>query len=556
MRSNRLLPLFLIIISLLIFIPKANASGSPIIVGIPVAQSACGSSNAACQLTMTVIVGDVVLAGCFSGCTTGISVSDSLANTWTNVVSNIEGQVWKSAITIGGSDLLNFASPSAFSGVVAVQYSGVISIGNTNQASGTVTTPTTVQSSLSTVTNDATFEMFGFFNNGGIGCDTSTAQNGQTKSVDACVSTPSNNGEYISAWNQVITGTNNYGINISGLGGASIIYGHFLVELQGSQPQTTTIISQCYGNCGSPPITIINANATHTVNFNLSYTLFYEFQSNLQGKVNNVTVNLGKSYSNGQEVGLGWYLANCGAGQLPFTLQCAGTLQPGASISSSNPSKGKITILGSDTVVSPGTWIGIAVTGLFSGLDLNQTNVSCGTAGSGVCNNPPGMSFTRGIIPNIISDSSVCSSVASPCNISGISNTLLYAWITGSIITGSIPPPTSIGCINSDLSCFMVASACGLTPSNCFVGGGIFLFIYFMIFVIGITLTISYINREYETQVHFPPSLFFLFFLLELFMFGAIGLIPQYVVIVIFIFTGLGVAGYFGSSFAGRGKSE
>ncbi|TLX84224.1 MAG: hypothetical protein E6L04_07395 [Thaumarchaeota archaeon] len=555
MNKKFLLPLFLIITSLSIIIPNyAHASGSPTIVSSAV-QAGCGSTNAACQLAMTLIAGNVVIVSCgidSGGC---VSISDSLANTWTLQASFASGKLWSSSITIGGSDLINIASPSAFSSVVGVQYSGVVALGTPVKASGVVATPVTVQSSLTTTTNSITFEGFQFQNQGGLGCDTSTAQNGQSKITDACTNV-SGFGWYISAWSTIVTGTNNYGINVSGLGGANIVYSHFLIELQGSQPQTTTIITQCYGNCGSPPITIINTNTTHTVNFNQSYSLFYEFQSNLQGKINNVTVNLGKSYSNGQQVGLGLYLANCGAGQIPFTLQCAGTLQPGASLSSPNPSKGKFTIKGGDATVSSGTWVAIAVTGLFSGLDLNQTNASCGTTGSGICNNPPGMLFTRGTIPQLISDSSACTVSVSPCNISGISNTLLYAWITGSIIAGAIPPPTSAGCINADLSCFLVASACGLTPSNCFIGGSIIMFIYFMVFVIGIVLAISYINREYETQIHFPPSIFFLFFLVELFTFTAMGLIPQYVTIVIFILTALGVAGYFGSGFMGRSHRE
>ena len=58
-------------------------------------------------------------------------------------------------------------------------------------------------------------------------------------------------------------------------------------------------------------------------------------------------------------------------------------------------------------------------------------------------------------------------------------------------------------------------------------------------------------------EIRFPPMLFFLFFLVEIFMFTAMGLIPQYVTIVVFIFTALSLAGYFGSQFVGnRGRSD
>src|SRR5438445_6243326 len=50
-----------------------------------------------------------------------------------------------------------------------------------------------------------------------------------------------------------------------------------------AQTGTTVTVTQCYGNCGNPAITLDNTNSSHTVNFNQSITLFYEFQSNLNG---------------------------------------------------------------------------------------------------------------------------------------------------------------------------------------------------------------------------------------------------------------------------------
>src|SRR6266699_3603860 len=41
--------------------------------------------------------------------------------------------------------------------------------------------------------------------------------------------------------------------------------------------------TQCYGNCRSPRITLANTNSTHTINFNQTITLFYQFQSNING---------------------------------------------------------------------------------------------------------------------------------------------------------------------------------------------------------------------------------------------------------------------------------
>ncbi len=51
-------------------------------------------------------------------------------------------------------------------------------------------------------------------------------------------------------------------------------------------------LTQCYGNCGSPAITLANTNSTKSINFNQSITLLYVFQSNLNGVILNLTTNL------------------------------------------------------------------------------------------------------------------------------------------------------------------------------------------------------------------------------------------------------------------------
>jgi hypothetical protein len=74
---------------------------------------------------------------------------------------------------------------------------------------------------------------------------------------------------------------------------------HAVVELKGTGTGTTVTTTQCYGNCGNPAVTIANTNSTHTINFNQTITLLYEFQSNLNGFVQNYTLN---------------YAAICGSG--------------------------------------------------------------------------------------------------------------------------------------------------------------------------------------------------------------------------------------------------
>lgn len=330
---------------------------------------------------------------------------------------------------------------------------------------------------------------------------------------------------------------------------------HGAVILTGAQPTGTGSITSCYGECGIPAITLVNPNATHPVNFNQSFTLFYEFQSNLNGVLLNVTTNVAKTYNNGQQIALGVYTASCPPGTTPFTIACAGSLQPGFAISNPSVPKGRFSI-GTNIPVVSGQWIAIAFTAIYSGLDLNQTNGTCGDNTSGICASP-GMFYSKGTIPQSLSQTSACNTTNSPCNFGSMSSTGLWAWINGNVVINTPLPPPSIGCINSDLACFMIASACALTPSNCFIGGAVYLFIYFTIFVAGISICISWVNSSYEVELHFPPAVFFLFFLVELFMFTAMGLIPQYVTIVVFIFTALGVAGHFASAFmGGRGRSD
>jgi hypothetical protein len=505
------------------------------------------------------------------------TVADSLGNIFTQIQSSLTGTanqdvVWYSFSGSAGNDIVTVTANScnevthsgwspydlSFSFETFTGITGIGQVANNGSPSQLTNCSTSCSDNVNITTNPTSIVYETFFVNTFANqniCPTNI-QSGSSATIlqnDCSTASPTTGDGFATFYKQIsVGGLQTLSVSWTTTTQFSLGY-QMAIELL-TQSTTQSFITQCYGECGSPAITIQNPNATHTINFNQSLTLFYEFQSTLSGLLLNETVNVAKSYSNGQQIGLGVYTASCAIGQTPFTTQCAGTLQPGSGVSPFVVSKGQFSISLNLNVV-PQEWVGIAVSGYFSGLDLNETNGTCGDGTSGICVN--GMQYTSGFLPQIISTSQACATSSStPCDVSNLSKTGMWAWIQGNIIKGASPPPPSAGCINSDLSCFLIASACGLTPSNCFIGGGVFLFIYFVIFVAGITICISYINKQYDTQVHFPPALFFLFFLVELFMFAAIGLIPTYVVIVIFIFTGLGVAGYFGSGFAGRGKSE
>src|SRR5947208_1437619 len=107
----------------------------------------------------------------------------------------------------------------------------------------------------------------------------------------------------------------------------------------------TVTVTQCYGNCGNPAITLANTNSTHTVNFNQTITLFYMFQSNVNGFLLNVTTSMAKSYlaiPNGPAFRV-YTIQSCPLGQAPFSPKCTGLLQAKSPEQSTySPLKGKI----------------------------------------------------------------------------------------------------------------------------------------------------------------------------------------------------------------------
>ncbi len=220
------------------------------------------------------------------------------------------------------------------------------------------------------------------------------------------------------------------------------------------QSGNTVTVTQCYGNCGTPAITLANTNSTHGINFNQSITVFYEFQSNLNGFVVNVTTSIAKTYSNGQTPSLALYfVTSCPAGQLPFTNQCPGLQYLGGTPQGSNPQKGRLTLgAGGQYAVSNGEWVGIAVTGSFSGLDLNDTNTNIN------------LFQTSGQIPPSITQSNPATSLCAGCKMG------LWAWITGNVVTGASPSPNIGTSCSGFLDCIvpnLVFSLCSNQTTQC-----------------------------------------------------------------------------------------
>ncbi len=282
----------------------------------------------------------------------------------------------------------------------------------------------------------------------------------------------------------------------------------------------TVAVTQCYGNCGSPPITLANTNSTHTINFNQTITLFYQFQSNINGFLLNVTTSMAKSYvtlPNGPAFGV-YTIASCPLGQTPFSPQCPGLLQaqsPGQNFFS--PPKGKISFSGLRIPVSNGQWVGIALSAFLSGLDVNDTNT-----------NVPLFQTNEGKIPNVIQQPSSL----------GNSKVGLWAWINGNVVTGTGPTSPSSGNCGPGLDFILacaVNSLCTVVTSQCQTGSSIFLIVILTIFSIAVLLGIfSYWLPGMNFSVKGMGEFAILIFIGWFVAFAAYGLLLPYMIILMF----------------------
>lgn len=269
-------------------------------------------------------------------------------------------------------------------------------------------------------------------------------------------------------------------------------------------------------------------------------TIFYEFQSNLNGQLANVTTNVAKTYSNGQQVSLGAYQAICQAGVTPFTVNCPGSLITSAT-SQFNVLKGRFAIIPQFTVTA-GQWIAIGATGKVSGLDLNETNGTCGDTTSGICAN--GMQYSTGAIPSVLSNTAGCTATNSPCNTVGISSTGLWAFIIGNIVAGGITPITAL-CTNNfaQLDCLLPAMSnglCSVVTAGCQTSGSLFWVI--MLAFLGLIVATVGMSSAHITRFIGAGEVFLFLFMGWFFIFAGIGLIQSFVII-FFLFIGATVFG-------------
>jgi len=286
----------------------------------------------------------------------------------------------------------------------------------------------------------------------------------------------------------------------------------------GSQP---SFLTQCYGNCGSPPVTLANTNTTHLTNWNTSITQFYAAQSNVNGFVVNVTVPVARSYSNGNGLTLGLYSVDPSCSTTPFTPQCPGFLQ--SSQLFTNPSKGNVVML-TRFSISNGQWIGVSVSGSFAGLDLNDTNTNVN------------LLQVAGRTPN---------QIVSSTNL-GNRLTGLYAWVQGNTVSGG-PPGSPAGC--GTIPCYLANFVNALGGG---VLGGLAAFgILFGFF----GLTMLYVTRQHDSQGHIvgfalPMEFMVIIAVILMIFLSAAGVLHPYIPLIII---GI-VAWMFTSAIWGRHK--
>ncbi len=394
--------------------------------------------------------------------------TDSLGNSYTKIlttndISGVgEDSIWSATSIAGNSISVTVARQSgcsSYSFTVDI-YSFVAGFGSTNRNALNINGASGSDTLTMSITQfSIIYETFSA-GNGNSACSTISGSSGQTvRDSFTCFQSGSiaSTASALDKFYSTSGSTPSTSAYTSGGSGGNTVT-HMTLELlnAGGSPSNLGTLTACYGNCGTPAVTLVNTNSTHSINFNNSITLFYEFQSNLNGFILNETVNIAKTYLNGEQVGLGIYTANCNAGVTPFTSACVGQ-QRANTISNPNVAKGKFSLIPSPIPVTSGTWVGIAVTAINSGLDLNDTNTSVAL-----------FQQSPGTIPPLLNNGA---SFNCACKIG------MWAYITGNTV--GIPPPSigGQGC-GADVVCFMIASACGLTPSNCLIGALAFGLIY------------------------------------------------------------------------------
>jgi len=480
---RRFLLIALTILVPLVSLPLAHATGITF-------KSFCHNNiNLGTTINCTlsgVATADTIIVNIFGlGVFNAFTVTDGQSNSYTEEIFSLGGggssastYIFATLSTTGSGSLtitVATGGASRIYGFAASDYTGVVGFGKT----GTDQQETATNSGSSTVSltgTSATSAMIDDFYAIAVTW-TVSASNSQTTRDSGVASGPCNLGTCRAADStSPILGWSWTG----GTEACPCSVSHSALELQGAATGPVNTVFQCYGNCGNPPITLVNTNSTHAVAFNQTITLLYEFKSNLNGFLLNVTANAAKTYTNGQGVAFGVYtIASCPLGVTPFSSQCPGLLQQQGAIGlGSNLQKGRVSLANLQIAVLNGQWVGISITAQYTGLDLNDTNTGVNLFQTNEGKNPS-------VIVNAVPFNPASAKMG------------LWAWITGNSIVGTSPPIPSAACANSfgTIDCWAPAfinGACTLVTAACQTSAAIlWSFILSMLFLITMAASVG-----------------------------------------------------------------
>jgi len=442
-----------------------------------------------------------------NGCVTGsLTFTDTFSNAYSQQLFVVVGSgggtqaciyaIAASSSGAGGSDVITTSSCGGAACTINIQdYTSFTGFG----ASSTFSSISASGSDTRTISNGLGSVIIGvaIVDVSGVTCGTTTLGSGQLTLATFSCQTVSGQGSASGvSTSSTSQGSTPYSDTISWTGGGG--FGRFVLELVGTGAGSSVAsVTQCYGNCGNPAITLANTNSTHTVNFNQSITIFYQFQSNVNGFLLNVTASMAKSYvtlPNGPAFGI-YTIPFCGSGLTPFSPQCPGQLQQQSGAQNFfSPAKGKISFSGLHVPVSNGQWVGIALSAAISGLDVNDTNTNVNL-----------FQTNEGKIPP---------SIQQPVSL-GNSKAGLWAWIIGNVVTGG-PTTTPTGQFNCPgfLDCVLpnlVFSFCSAATPSCIAMSGL---VWAGILAFISSFFVIKYGSEVAPNVRIPFGEIFLFFAL------------------------------------------
>lgn len=524
------LPLFLTLLAFFLIFPHQAYAPLTNIKFKSFCDAGNGGTATSLNCTLSgVSTGDSIISNIFGeGAFNSFTTTDGQSNSYSQKISSITGSgsgvstyiQTTLATASGGSLTVTVATggPNRIYEIVISDYSGVNAFGNSgNDQQDSAGNSGTSSISLSATSGSSVF--IDDFTSAGSTL-TISQSNGQT------IRDAASNGGFLPCQNKCQAADSQspiVGWTWSGGSACGCFISHSVLEMVGNPATSNNFaVSQCYGNCGNPPVTIVNTNSTHNINFNQSITLFYEFQSNLNGFVQNYSLNTAAICGAGSRCSVNtlytalYTIANCAVGNTPFSAQCPGSRVSAAS--TTGIQKQRFTAIASTVPVYAGQWVGVAVSASFNGVDINDTNTNVQ------------LFQTNGITPTTIASSTTASGLCAGCKMG------LWAWINGNVVTSgpsTTPSPSCGSGIGDFLQCLTLSFCTGTPNSGCQLAGGFFWAMVYSAF--GIIFVVAITKKAGASPDIIPQPVYFFIPISVFFTFIALGALPAWVAFLFFI---------------------